>query len=249
MSPARVVVAGASGGIGVAVVEALLSNGMDVVGIGRDPDRVGRAQREWRTRFPRRGVDLHCLDLASPESLPAYVRLLEPYEELGGLVVVAGSGSPVDGTVLERHVSAQSRNVVPALVSIAACEDGLRRSPQASIVLISSIAGVEYITCPPEYAAAKASLHAYATHWARTLAPVRVNVVAAGNVDSEASVWRRLRASDPDGLAAMLHRDVALGRLGETSEVAETVRYLLSDDASFVTGSVLRVDGGQARSW
>lgn len=247
--PDRVVVAGGTGGIGSAVVEVLLSRGVDCVAVGRNPSRVQEALTRWRHEFPERQVDALSLNLGSVEALPQLEELVAPYDRLSGLVVVAGSGAPSDGTLLERHEASQRNNVLPALLSLTVCEQRLRQNAKASVVLVSSIAGSEYIACPAEYAAAKAALHAYATHWSRSLAPVRVNVIAAGNIDSDASVWRRRKKTDFDGLQEVIKRDVALGRLGEVEEIASSVAFLLSDGSSFVNGSILRVDGGQARAW
>ena len=227
----------------------MLSRGVNCVAVGRDPRRVQQSLTRWRRQFPEREVDVMSLDLGKPESLPRLEQLLAPYEHLAGLVVVAGSGAPSEGSLLERHYASQQRNVLPALVSLSVCEERLRRNNAASVVLVSSIAGSEYIACPAEYAASKASIHAYAAHWARSLAPVRVNVVTAGNIDSDASVWRRRKDADFEGLQEELKRDVALGRLGEVGEIASIVAFLLSDGSSFINGSVLRADGGQARAW
>jgi NAD(P)-dependent dehydrogenase (short-subunit alcohol dehydrogenase family) len=244
-----VLVAGASGGIGRAVVNKLLARGSHVAAIGRDRERMKDALTTWSANYPSAVVDCQCIDLASPASLSEFVKFTSRYQTMSGLVVVAGSGKAGVGDLLQRHTSGQLNNVLPALMSMHACESALRATSNSSVVLISSIAGMEYLACPPEYAAAKASLHAYARHWSRSWAPVRVNIVAAGNVNSESSVWRRRLADDPQELSHMLQENVPLGRLGEPVDIALMVDFLLSESSAFVTGGTFVVDGGQTHSW
>jgi 3-oxoacyl-[acyl-carrier protein] reductase len=119
-----------------------------------------------------------------------------------------------------------------------------------AVVLIGSITGVEATPAPLPYGAAKAALLNYTKNVAREVAKrrVRVNCVAPGNIMFEGGSWdRRMRAS-PRETASFIASEVPLERFGTVEEVANVVTFLVSDRASFVTGTCVVVDGGQTRS-
>jgi 3-oxoacyl-[acyl-carrier protein] reductase len=113
----------------------------------------------------------------------------------------------------------------------------LRRTGGAAVLVGSIVGSAEGSRRSPAYAAAKAGLEGLARSMALIGAPeVRVNVVGPGAVDT---------AFDPPTLPADDRRDVPLGRMGTADEVAAVIAFLLSPATSYITGSVLRVDGGR----
>ena len=245
----HVLVAGASRGLGFAIVSSLLAEGARVTTVGRDPESLFAARARWIADAPQGAVSTLALDLSDPASAAPLAAFLADQGGLDGVVVVAGNGRPTGEPPTEAFASATAINVMPALVTLEAASPLLQKSSSGAVVLISSVAGMEYIDCPPEYAAAKASLHAYASHWSRELRPVRVNVLAPGNMLTERSVWQRRMLEDPAALDDYLTREVTLGRVGQPDEVARVAVFLVSRAASFMTGSTVVVDGGQARQW
>lgn len=245
----HVLVAGASRGLGEAIVSSLLGEGARVTAVGRNNDSLNSARDSWLTNHPGAKVDLFPLDLSDPDSVTPLLEFLSRSGSLDGVVTVAGSGRPASGSAEATFNASVAQNLTPALVALEATQSFLSASASGAIVLISSIAGIEYIKSPPEYAAVKATLHAYAAHWARTLSPVRVNVLAPGNIFTEDSVWQKRMQEDPKALEAFLSEEVALGRLATPQEIARVAVFLLSPAASFMTGSTVVVDGGQARTW
>lgn len=132
-------------------------------------------------------------------------------------------------------------NLTGAFNTARAAAPALRRSRSGRLVFISSINGLRGAFGQTNYAAAKAGLIGLARSLALELARdrVTVNVVAPGFIDT--AMTRAL----PDGVRARALARTPLGRWGEAEEVAEAVRFLCDDAASFITGAVLPVDGGQ----
>jgi 3-oxoacyl-[acyl-carrier protein] reductase len=109
-----------------------------------------------------------------------------------------------------------------------------------SIVNVSSIVGVHGNWGQTNYGASKAGMIGFTKSLARELGSrgVRANVVAPGYVAT------RLTEVLPDDAKALMLQNTPLGRLGDPADVAGAVRFLCSDEASFITGEVLLVDGG-----
>ena len=245
----HVLVAGASRGLGFAIVSLLLAEGSRVTAVSRDPHSLAFAGSRWANIAPSEMISTITIDLSNPASTLTLGAQLADKGRLDGVIVVAGSGRPTGEPQTRAFASAVAANVMPALVTLEAAAPLVRNSPYGSVVLISSVAGMEFINCPAEYAATKASLHAYASHWSRDLRPVRVNVLAPGNMLTEGSVWQRRMLEDPTTLDEYLSREVTLGRVAEPEEVARVAVFLVSPAASFMTGSTVVVDGGQVRQW
>ncbi len=245
----HVLVAGASRGLGSAIVSALLTEGAKVTAVGRDPESLAAARTLWIAGAPQAIVSTFALDLSDSASVDPLASYLAGEGELDGVIAVAGSGRPAGQPPLKAFATATETNVMPALVTLEAAGPILQKGSCGAVVLISSVAGMEYIDCPPEYAAAKATLHAYASHWSRDLAPVRINVLAPGNMLTEGSVWQRRMLEDPAALDDYLTREVTLRRVAQPVEVARVAVFLVSPAASFMTGSTVVADGGQVRQW
>jgi 3-oxoacyl-[acyl-carrier protein] reductase len=119
---------------------------------------------------------------------------------------------------------------------------GMMRRRSGSIVNVTSIVGLRGNPGQTNYAASKAGIIGFTKSLARELGSrgVRANAVAPGYVDT------RLTDILPEELKAAMLENTPLGRLGEPEDIARAVRFLCSDEASFITGEVLLVDGGLA---
>lgn len=236
-----IVVVGASNGLGLAATQLLLAEGARVIGVARRDIDLGVAH----------GSELVSVkaDMSTVEGESRLRETLSSEGMLGGVLCAVGNGTATSGSLLERFASAHDRNLVPTLRALDACEPFLAKDERSAVVLTTSVAGVEYIECPPEYAATKSSIAAYSAHLARAWAPVRVNVLAPGNMMSAGSVWERRAGENSQGLQDYLEANVPLRRIASPMEVARMAVILLSPVASFVTGSILVADGGQSRSW
>jgi 3-oxoacyl-[acyl-carrier protein] reductase len=178
-------------------------------------------------------------DVADPEAAKALV------EEAGDLdILVNNAGITRDG-LLARMPDEDWRDVIETNLSAMfytcrAVARPMMKRRGGSIVNISSIVGVHGNPGQTNYAAAKAGIIGFTKSLARELGSrgVRANVVAPGYVSTQ------LTNVLPDEAKDAMLAATPLGRLGDPADIAGAVRFLCSDDASFITGEVLLVDGG-----
>jgi len=229
----RVLVTGASKGIGRAIAQELARAGATVV-VGY---RSGQDDAEaLATEIGGAAVQA---DVSSPEDARRLV------DEAGDLdVLVNNAGLTRDGllarmsdddwrTVLETNLSS-------VFYTCRAVTRPMMKRRAGAIVNISSIVGVHGNWGQTNYAASKAGIIGFTKSLARELGSrnIRANVVAPGYVKTQ------LTEVLPEEATAAMIGNTPLGRVAEPKEVAGAVRFLASDDASFITGEVLLVDGG-----
>ncbi|MFD3308781.1 SDR family NAD(P)-dependent oxidoreductase [Streptomyces sp. NPDC058694] len=234
-------VTGATGGIGEAVVRRLTAEGAAVVVTDIDADRCAKLAEE--VGGGALGLALDVTDESAWEAV-----VTRATAELGGLsVLVNNAGIAAMGTVETETQETwdQVIGVTQTGVWLGMKHGGpaIERSGGGSIVNVASIFGtVGGFGAQFSYHAAKGAVRLMtknaALHWAKR--GVRVNSLHPGFIETPRS--RELWHGTPR-LAAMLD-GTPLGRLGTPEEVAATVAFLASDDASFMTGSELYVDGG-----
>jgi 3-oxoacyl-[acyl-carrier protein] reductase len=166
-------------------------------------------------------------------------------EEAGDLAVLVNNAGLTRDGVLARMSDDDWRSVIETNLSSVfytcrAAARGMMRRRSGTIVNVSSIVGVHGNWGQTNYGASKAGIIGFTKSLARELGSrgVRANVVAPGYVRT-----RLTDALPADAREAML-TNTPLGRLGEPEDVAGAVRFLCSDEASFITGEVLLVDGG-----
>ena len=226
-------VTGASRGIGRAIAVALAASGADVV-IGY---RSGKGEAEQlAAELGGRAVQA---DVSSPEDAKRLV------EEAGDVdVLVNNAGLTRDG-LLARMSDDDWRTVIDTNLSSVfytcrAVTRPMMKKRAGSIVNISSVVGVHGNWGQTNYAASKAGIIGFTKSLARELGSrnIRANVVAPGYVKTQ------LTDVLPEEATAAMIQNTPLGRVAEPEEVAGAVRFLASDEASFITGEVLLVDGG-----
>jgi 3-oxoacyl-[acyl-carrier protein] reductase len=226
-------VTGASRGIGHALAEELARAGASVVLSYRTgADEAATLAEEIGARAVQ-------ADVSDAESARALV------EEAGDVdVLVNNAGVTRDGLLVrmsdEDWQTVIDTNLASCFYTCRAAVRGMMKKRSGSIVNISSIVGLHGNWGQTNYAASKAGIIGFTKALARELGSrnVRANVVVPGYVKS------RLTEVLPEDATAAMLENTPLGRLGEPEDVAGAVRFLSSEEAAFVTGAVLLVDGG-----
>jgi 3-oxoacyl-[acyl-carrier protein] reductase len=250
---AAILIGGSSRGIGYGIAAALLAEGARVAVTGRDESALSVAAEQLRADHGDERVVAHAGDLGDDDHCAAVVAAVaERWGGLDGVVANVGSGTATPGwRVGAEEWDAVFRTNLWSSVRLAtAALEPMTAAGAGSVVFVGSIVGVEAVSAPLSYSAAKAALMSYVKGLARDVGPsgVRVNAVIPGNVRFPGGSWDRRVSEDPQRWERYLETEVPLRRFGTPSDIADPVAFLLSTRASFITGACLVADGGQTRS-
>ena len=236
-------ITGGNSGIGLATARLFVAEGARVAITGRNQATLQAAAKELGPNALAIVAD--ATDIAATEK--AIAQAVEKFGKLDILFANAGipGNTPIGGTTLAVFESVIRTNITSVFFTVQAAAPHLNDG--ASIILNGSVISV---LGNPGYAASKAGVRAMARVMASELSPrgIRVNVVAPGA--ARTPIWNGA-APTAEAFAALdkrISRSIPIGRLGEAEEVAKTVLFLASDDASNVQGAEIFVDGGATGS-
>jgi 2-deoxy-D-gluconate 3-dehydrogenase len=240
------IVTGASRGIGRAIAIALASSGADVAIVARSEEALEEVADAIRDQG--RDALVAVADVTDPEAVQGAVdRTVERFGTVDVLVNNAGS-APFRGSVIETRPEGFEKsirvNFLAAVHGLHAVGPVMLEKGSGSVLTVASVAGLSGSPGIAYYGVAKAALvnltQATAAEWAAS--GVRVNALAPGWIETDMN--ERLRRN-PLTRERMLG-GIPMGRFGSVEEVASTAVFLCSPAASFVTGAVLVVDGGES---
>jgi NAD(P)-dependent dehydrogenase (short-subunit alcohol dehydrogenase family) len=244
LSGRRALVTGASRGIGLAIAEGLAQRGATVAITGRKADTIeqaaGRLREAGATVTP---VVCHQGD---PAAVSAMFERLDDQGFTADVVVINAAANPIIGRLIDTDLGAWQKildvNLTGALVTAQQAARRLLGPGRGSVVIVTSVAGLDPMPGIGAYSISKAALIGLTKTLAKELGPagIRVNALAPGLVETKFSAalfqdrptYNRLMASVP------------LGRHAQPSDIVGAAVFLASDASAYVTGQVLVVDGG-----
>jgi NAD(P)-dependent dehydrogenase (short-subunit alcohol dehydrogenase family) len=239
-------VTGATSGIGLSTAKLFAAEGARVYITGRRMDALDKAVAE----IGKGAVGVQADSVNNEDLDKLFAQVKSEQGRLDVLVVNAGGGGMLPlGQITEEQIDDTfGRNVKAVIFTVQKALPLLGKG--SSVVLTGSTAGTEGTAAFSVYSASKAAVRNLARSWALDLkgTGIRVNVVSPGATRTPGLV--ELAGDDKEqqrGLLDYLASRIPLGRVGESEEIAKATLFLASDDASFVNGSELFADGGQAQ--
>ncbi len=238
-------VTGATRGIGLAIAEAMAQEGATVVLVGRSDAEKGepiaaRVAAEANTTAIYRQCDV--ADYAATDAMIKSV-----IKELGGIdILVNNAGITRDKVLLAMSEtdwdSVLDTNLKSMFNTIHACYRNFMKKKAGKIINITSVSALMGNSAQANYTAAKGGVIALTKTVARELASrgVNCNAIAPGTIETE------MTANMDQGALEALLKTVPMGRMGKAEEIAQCAVFLASGKSNYITGEVIRVDGGIA---
>ncbi|MFK7877472.1 MAG: SDR family NAD(P)-dependent oxidoreductase [Paracoccaceae bacterium] len=232
------IVTGAARGIGLATTQKLLSAGWHVAMVDCDADELSNASKGLGN------ILTFATDVSDPDQVTAlHQDLSNHWPHLTGLVNNAGLArfGPIEDTDFDTWRAVMATNLDGPFLMTQRFTPMLKATTGASVVNITSISGLRASTLRVAYGTSKAALAHLTQQYAVELGEygIRVNGVAPGPVRTKLA----MAVHTPEIISAY-HDALPLNRYGTETELAAAICFLLSDEASYVTGQILAVDGG-----
>lgn len=234
-------VTGASRGIGKAIAQRLARAGYLVAGTATS-EGGAQAISAYLEELGNGGRG-YCLNVTDQESVDAVLKQVQ--DDLGVPVILVNNAGITRDNIMLRMKQEEWDDVIDTNLSSVyrmckACLRGMTKARWGRIVNISSVVGSMGNAGQTNYAAAKAGMEGFARAMAREIGSrgITVNSVAPGFVDTD--MIKEL----PEAHMAAMFAQIPAGRLGEPEEIAAAVEFLVSDQAGYITGATLPVNGG-----
>jgi acetoacetyl-CoA reductase len=239
-------VTGGTGGIGTAICKRLADQGHRVATNYRNEEKA----RAWQQRMQADGYDFALFkgDVASPEHAKALIHEVEA--ALGPVEVLVNNAGITRDTTFHRMSAEQWHEVINTNLNSVfnvtrPVIEGMRKRGWGRVIQISSINGLKGQYGQANYAAAKAGMHGFTISLARENAAfgITVNTVSPGYVATD------MVMAVPEEVRAKIVADIPTGRLGKPEEIAYAVAFLVAEEAAWITGSNLDINGGHHMGW
>ena len=238
-------VTGASRGIGNAIAIELVTKGYTVIGTGTSITSAEKVTNDLRTAGAEGWGAV--LDVNDPEQVESVIKDIT--DEFGPISVLVNNAGVTEDNLLMRMKPSQwqrtlNTNLASVFTLTKLCLKGMTRARYGRIINLSSVVGATGNAGQTNYAASKAGLIGFTKSLALEIASrgITVNAVAPGFIDTDMT-----SALGEDQRTKLLGA-IPLARLGRADDISKAVAFLVSDDASYITGQVLHVNGGMHMS-
>lgn len=231
------VVTGGASGIGLATTKKLLSEGANVVILDLKMDE------EIINSLGENVLYLKC-DVSNEENVKNCIEeIIKKFNHIDYLVAnagIGGSASKPHEVSMDEWNKVISVNQTGIFLLNKYVINEMLKSGKGAVVNTSSMYGLVGSTTSFAYSASKGAINQMTRSLALTYARdnIRVNAIAPGYVDTP------ILSMVPDNIKEAMGNELPIGRLGKDTEIANLICYLLSDDASFITGAIIPIDGG-----
>lgn len=235
---------GAAGGLGLQTTLKLMARGATVVAVDNDPAKVAALEAAAASVGAGRLI-VSTSDLSELDGFRAALRA--QLAKVGGFDVVINNAAiypsrPFEDYTIEDHQAVQRVNVDAAVVAVQEALPAMRAKGSGRIINISSITlSGEWANLSP-YVASKGALIGLTRAWAREFGPygVTVNAIAPGAFPTDAEKIH----PDPEGYTRHVLDSQAIKRRGHVGDIAHAIAFFAADEAGFITGQTLHVNGG-----
>lgn len=239
-------ITGGTGGIGTAICERLARAGHRVATNFRNEEKA----RAWQAAMRAKGIEVFLApgDVADPDSAAAMVRTIQ--ENLGPIEILVNNAGITRDAVFHKMTYQQWSEVIRT--NLDSCFnvtrpviEGMRERRWGRIVQISSVNGQKGQYGQANYAAAKAGMHGFTISLAQENAKygITVNTVSPGYVATD------MVMAVPEHIREKILQQIPTGRFGHPEEIAAVVAFLVSEEAAWITGANIAINGGQYMGW